>query len=119
MRVRDRAPAVPGMLLAIRFRGPGQAARSSRVVPRCGQRASGPDDQRELDAPASRNQLQSGGVGGTNGRSSARDRTVDGKMPGNALVRRAIDRRFLFSFSSCHLDMLQNPRAPAFVPPNP
>jgi hypothetical protein len=30
-------------------------------------------------------------------------------MPGKALVRRAIDCRFLFSLSSCRLDMVQEP----------
>ena len=41
------------------------------------------------------------------------------KMPGNALVRRAIDRRFLFSFSSCHLDMLQDPTGAGFCATEP
>ena len=41
---------------------------------------------------------------------SAQDRTADGKMPGNALLRRASDRRFLSAFSACHLDIFRPPR---------
>ena len=40
--------------------------------------------------------IASRGVGGTNGRLSARDRTADGKMRGNALVRRASDLPIFF-----------------------
>jgi hypothetical protein len=50
--------------------------------------------------------MASRGVGGTNGRSSARDRTADGKMPGNDFVSRAIERRFLSALSASHLDMV-------------
>jgi hypothetical protein len=50
--------------------------------------------------------MASRGVGGTNGRPSARDRTADGKMPGIDFVRRAIERRFLSAFSASHLDMV-------------
>ena len=53
--------------------------------------------------------MASRGVGGTNGRPSARDRTADGKMPGNDFVRRAIERRFLSAFSASHLDMVGAP----------
>jgi hypothetical protein len=49
--------------------------------------------------------IASRGVGGTKGRLSARDRTPDGKMVGNALLRRASDCRFLSAFSSCQPDM--------------
>ena len=35
--------------------------------------------------------IASRGVGGTKGRPSAQDRTADGKMRGNALLRRARD----------------------------
>jgi hypothetical protein len=49
--------------------------------------------------------IASRGVGGTNGRSSARDRTLDGKMVGSALLRRASDCRFLSAFSSRQPDI--------------
>src|ERR1700729_1937051 len=49
--------------------------------------------------------IASRGVGGTNERLSARDNTIDGKIRGNALVRRATDWRFLSAFRSCHLDI--------------
>jgi hypothetical protein len=44
------------------------------------------------------------GVGGMNGRLSARASTAGGKIAGRALVRRASACLFLASFSSCHLD---------------
>jgi hypothetical protein len=50
--------------------------------------------------------MASRGVGGTNGRPSARDRTADGKTPGNDFVRRAIERRFLSALSASHFDMV-------------
>jgi hypothetical protein len=50
--------------------------------------------------------MASRGVGGTNGRPSARDRTADGKMPGNDFVRRAIERRFLSALSASQFDMI-------------
>jgi hypothetical protein len=50
-------------------------------------------------------------------RLNAQDRTFDGKMPGKALVRRAIDCRFLFALSSCQLDMWRTLVASS-VPPN-
>jgi hypothetical protein len=53
--------------------------------------------------------IASRGVGGTKGRLRAQDRTADGKMPGNALLRRASDRRFLSAFSACHLDIFGLP----------
>jgi hypothetical protein len=49
--------------------------------------------------------IASRGVGGSNGRLSARDRTPDGKTVGNALLRRASDCRFLSAFSSCRPDI--------------
>ena len=58
---------------------------------------------RQYESTASR------GVGGTKGRPSAQDRTADGKMRGNALLRRASDRRFLSAFSACHLDIFGPP----------
>jgi hypothetical protein len=48
-------------------------------------------------------------VGGTKGRLSAQDRTADGKVPGNALLRRASDRRFLSALCACHLDIFGLP----------
>jgi hypothetical protein len=50
--------------------------------------------------------MASRGVGGTNGRPSARDKTAGGKMLGNDFVRRAIERRFLSAFSASHSDMV-------------
>src|SRR5262249_2723244 len=55
--------------------------------------------------------MASRGVGGTNGRPSARGRTVDGKTPGHDFVRRAIERRFLSAVSASHLDMVGPPGA--------
>ena len=41
-----------------------------------------------------------------NTRPRARDRTTEGKISGNALLRRTSDLRFFSAFSSCHLDMI-------------
>jgi hypothetical protein len=80
-------PALSARRFAAASKRTRQAIRRSRCAP-------------QYESIASR------GVGGTNGRPSARDRTADGKMRGNALVRRASDRRLLSAFSSSHLDIV-------------
>jgi hypothetical protein len=49
--------------------------------------------------------MASRGVGGMNGRASARARTAGGKMDGNTLLSRSSDCLFLAAFCSSHLDM--------------
>ena len=78
----------------------------------------GPGDPRGWDAHASKISIASRGVGGMNGRPSARARTAGGKMVGKRLERRARACRFLSDFSRSHLD-ISGPADDGSVPPDP
>src|SRR4029077_8648110 len=60
--------------------------------------------------------MASRGVGGMNGRVSARLSTPAGKIAGNAFLRRASARRLISAFCSCHVDMRSGPRAASIAP---
>ncbi len=104
-RVPERARVASGMWLPTRSSGRRRAARSSRQAPRYVRQARARRSARSGCAPQYEF-IASRGVGGTNGRLSARERTTLGKMSGKALVRRLSERRFRSSFSSCHLDII-------------
>ena len=106
MRVPERARVVFGMWLAGRSCGCRRAASSSREALHCGLASARARRSARSGCAPQYESIASRGVGGTNGRPSARDKTADGKMRGKALVRRASERRFRSSFSSCHLDII-------------
>ena len=109
---------IPGMSPATRPCGRRPAASSSRWALRYGRQARARRSARSGCAPQYEF-IASRGVGGTNGRLSARERTTIGNVRGKALVRRASERRFRSSFSSCHLDIVGPPgnrRHSAIVP---
>ena len=76
---------------------------SSRSGLHCESPAHGLIDQREWDAPANKSSIASRGVGGMNGRPSARASTAGGKMLGKLFVSRVSACLFLLSFSSSQL----------------
>ena len=114
--VRDTAPAAFGRWPASRSCGPCQAARSSRERPAAHSKRTG----QAIGANRMRPPVgidREPGCRRDERRLNAQDRTFGGKMPGKALVRRAIDCRFLFALSSCQLDMWRTLVASS-VPPN-
>src|SRR5262249_12494039 len=62
--------------------------------------------------------IASRGVGGMNGRLSARGSTTGGKIAGKLLESRSTARLFLSVFSSCHFDM-SSPTDEAIIPSKP